>query len=155
MPSESFKKTINALSAGESPLDLIEIAHPSLIGPIRFVNDLQPITVQGNVFEACAFEAVPPNDEEGVVPQAQLRIANVGREMGQVLEDTKGLVGCSCRLMQVLRSSPDTLEFDITMGLYGLTVDMHWVTGTLGFYNSMDVPAVMVRYTPETAPGVF
>lgn len=155
MASEKFKRTVNAVSAGESPLDLIEVTHPLLAAPIRYVNDLQSITVQGEVFEACRFDVVLPNDEDGVTPQATLQITNVGREMGMVLEDTRGLSGCECRLMQVLRSTPDVIEYDLTMGLYGLKATMQTVSGTLGFPNTMDIPAVTVRYTPEIAPGLY
>lgn len=149
------KRNLHATSAEEPLLELIEITHPDLSVPARFVNDTQDITCQGNLFYATAFRLTKPDDVDQQTPQAKLAVDNVGRELTQWLEVSNGGKGAKCRIMAVLRSEPNTLQFDMTLDLTGLTINNFEVAGMLGFQNTLMQPAVTVRYDPLTAPGLY
>ncbi|HHJ11888.1 MAG TPA: DUF1833 domain-containing protein [Chromatiales bacterium] len=153
--SGPFQETINAVSASEAPLVLLEISHPGLTQPIRVVNDNQDLTHQGNVFTAMAFRFIPPDDLENGMPRAQVVMDNVGRELVTWLESSNGGEGATLRAIQVLRSNPDQIEWEATLDLSNLSIDQLQVRGTLGYEDILNLPGVMVRYRPETAPGLF
>lgn len=155
MPSAKFKTLAAATSAGEPALELVEINQPDLLAPIRFVNDNQDITCNGALYRACAFSLTWPDDKDGSIPQAQITFDNVGREMTDVIEAARGLPGAKATLRMVMRSEPDVSQFEITLDLANIHVGQMSISGTLGFSNMLDVPAVMVRYTPDRAPGIF
>src|SRR5690606_16028698 len=148
------KRNLHATSAEEPLLELIEITHPDLCVPARLVNETQGITCQGNLFYATAFRLTKPDDVDQQTPQAKLAVDNVGRELTQWLEVSGGGKGAKCRIMAVLRSEPNTLQFDMTLDLTGLTINNFEVAGMLGFQNTLMQPAVTVRYDPLTAPGL-
>lgn len=149
------KRALNATSAEEPVLELIEITHPDLAVPARFVNDTQNITCQGNLFYATAFRLTRPDDVDQQTPQAKLSVDNIGRELTQWLEVSNGGKGARCRVMAVLRSEANTLQFDMTLDLTGISIDNMEVSGALGFQNTLMQPAVTVRYDPLTSPGLY
>lgn len=149
------KRALNATSAEEPILELLEITHKDLAVPIRVVNDVQNITAQGNEFIACPFSLARPDDVDQQTPTAKLTVDNIGRELTQWLEFSNGGKGARCRIMAVLRSEPNVLQFDMTLDLTGLSIDNLTVSGQLGFQNTLMQPAVTVRYDPLTAPGVW
>ena len=154
MVSAAYHQAVN--SNGKAlPLTLLEITHPDLATPVRVVNDTQAITVLGNEFTPLSFRPVWPDDLSQGLPRAGLAIDNVGRELTQWIESTAGGQGAEVRLMQVLRSDPDTIELDITLGLDNVELSQLEVTGELGFEDILNRPATTVNYRPEVAPGLF
>jgi hypothetical protein len=55
--------------------------------------------------------------------------------------------------MQVLRSQPTVIEFDMTLDLTNLAITNQVVSGTLGFVNVLAQKATVTTFTPTTAPG--
>lgn len=153
--SDAASRNVLATSADEPLLGAIEILHPDLEVPARFVNDTQDITIEGHTFFACRFDLTLPDDKDEQVPDARLEVDNVGRDLTQWLEESQGGRGAKCRILMVLRSSPTNLEFDMTMDLTSLEVTNFRVTGVLGFKNTLMQSAVAVRYDPTTSPGIF
>lgn len=170
--SAAGRRNLNATSADEPMLLLIEITHPDLAEPARFVNDTQNIVVEGHVFNATRFSLIKADDVAEQTPKAQLAVDNIGRELTQWLEYSNGGKGARCRTMAALRSSVDEyaidyfaqdytravnadIEFDMTMDLSGIHVNNMQVTSDLGFQNTLMQPAVTVRYDPITSPGLF
>lgn len=153
--SPQAKRNVNATSADEPLLTLIEITHSDLEVPARFVNDTVDIEVEGNTFFACRFDLSLPDDQDEQVPSAKLEVDNIGRELTQWLEVSQGGAGAKCRLIMVLRSNPSNLEFDMTMDLTGLAITNYRVSGDLGFKNTLMQSAVTVRFDPMTSPGNF
>jgi len=149
------KRALNATSAEEPVLELIEITHPDLAVPARFVNDTQNITCQGNLFYATQFRLTRPDDVDQQTPQATLAVDNIGRELTQWLEVSNGGKGAKCRIMAVLRSEPDIRQFDMILDLTGISINNLEVSGILGFQNTLMQPAVTVRYDPLTSPGLY
>jgi len=153
--SSDARENLLATSAEEPFLVAVEILHPDLVIPARFVNDSQNIVIQGQEFFATAFRVALPDDKDQQLPQARLEVDNVGRELTQWLEFSRGGAGARCRIIQVLRSDPNLIEFDMTLDLTGLVVNNLTVSGLLGYQNTLGQSAVAIRYDPKTAPGLW
>jgi len=151
----AYKSTLARTDAPEVPLHLLEISHTGLTQPVRVVNDNQDVTSAGNLFIACPFTIVLPDDFENQLPKARLSIDNVGRDLVYWIETSGGGQGASVRIMQIMRSAPDVIEFDVTLALNNVRVTMTEISGDLGFENFFARPAIALQYRPETAPGVF
>lgn len=149
------RRNLLATTPSDPFLVLLEISHPDLIIPIRVVNNTVNFTSQGNEFIAIPFEITLPDSKDQQVPKARLTVDNIGRELTQWLEVSQGGKGAKCRIMQVLASDPDTIEFDMTMDLTGLSINNSIVSGELGFRDTLNQSAVSVRYEPRTAPGLW
>lgn len=134
---------------------LLEINHASLTTPVRVVNDMQDLTSNGNLFIACPFRYVLPDDFENQLPKARLAVDNVGRDLMYWIETSAGGNGSTVKMMQVMRSRPDTIEWSITMNLYNVQVTMKEVSAELGFENLFAKPAVLLQYRPDNSPGIF
>ncbi|RXZ42716.1 DUF1833 family protein [Crenobacter cavernae] len=153
--SRAARENLNATSADEPLLMALEITHPDLAEPVRVVSDTQGITLEGHEFVACPFRCTLPDDMDTRQPRARLEVDNVGRELTQWLDDSRGGQGAKCRMIQVLRSSPEVIEFDLTLDLSNLVINQSVVSGELGFVDTLNRPAVNLQYRPETAPGLF
>ena len=134
---------------------LLEINHESLSSPVRVVNDMQDLTSNGNLFIACPFRYVLPDDFENQLPKARLAVDNIGRDLMYWIETSAGGNGSTVKMMQVMRSRPDTIEWSISMNLYNVQVTMREVSAELGFENLFAKPAVALQYRPDNTPGIF
>lgn len=153
--SSAAQTEMNATSGADPILILLEIDHVDLSVPIRVVNDTQDLVHQGNTFTAMAFRAVLPDDLEQGASRARLAIDNVGRDLMTWLESSGGGREATVRMIQVLRSAPDVVEWEVTMDLINVSADALEVSGELGFDNLLDRPAVALTYTPASQPGIF
>ncbi|VVE90396.1 DUF1833 family protein [Pandoraea bronchicola] len=153
--SPRYRQTINAVSAPESRLLLLQINHPDLAVPIRVVCDTQDVTCNGNVYTAMAFSCSLPDDQQGRLPQASIEIDNVSRELTQWLEVSRGGVGATATFSEILRSVPDHIEWSITMDMSKVSVVSQKIVATLGFLDTLNQQAVAVQFRPDTSPGVF
>lgn len=153
--SAQYKSTLGALSPEESPLILLEIDHSALSEPVRVVNDATDLTSNGHLFVACPFRCTLPDDFENQLPRATLAVDNVGRDLVYWIESSNGAMGATARFMQVMRSRPDLIEWEITMALSGITITQSEVSGMLGFEDFFTRPAVRLSYRPDNSPGMF
>lgn len=153
--SNAAKRNLLATSADEPFLIMLEITHVDLAIPVRVVNDIQNITSNGNEFIACPFRVSLPDDVLGQLPHAQIEIDNIGRDLTQWLEYSRGGQGARIRLMQVMRSDPDTIELDLTLDLTNLVITNSTVTGSIGFVNMLGRQGTVPTFTPKTAPGLW
>lgn len=152
--SVGTRRAISATS-GEAPRILLEITHADLSAPVRVVGDNDNLTHQDNLFVAMEFDIDLPSDMEKQVPRAQLGMDNVGRELTQWLEVSDGGEGAQVRVMQVMRDEPDVVEWEATLDLSSVDMDMQRINGALGFEDLLNKPGVLLRYDPRTAPGLF
>lgn len=153
--SAAARQNLLATSANEPFLVLLEITHADLEVPIRVVNDTQNLTTNSVEFIGCPFSVTLPDDVQGQVPQAKLEVDNIGRDLTQWLEFSRGGQGALCRIMQVMRSDPDTIEFDMTLDLTNMVITNETVTGVLGFQNILNRTGTIPTFTPQTAPGLW
>lgn len=153
--SPEFVSTVSGISPEEYPLVALEIDHPDLPEPVRVVSDNQDLISNGHIFIAAPFRFVFPDDQESQAPKASLAISNVGKELMQWIESSAGAKGSTVRIMQIMRSRPDLIEYETTMSLQNITADMREVSGGLGYDNLLSRPSVAMRYAPDTHPGAF
>jgi len=153
--SQAWHQTVNAVAGEEFPLILLEITHDDLVTPIRIVNDRQELTHNGTLFQGFPFLLALPEDPESGLPEATLQIDNVGRELVDWLEIADWNKPVYARIIQVMRSAPDTAEWEITTNLRNISMDSRVVTATLGFENLLGLPGVSMVYNPITAVGLF
>jgi len=153
--SASWHRKVNAVSSAEAPIILLEIDHPLFSVPARVVNDNQDITSNGDVYTALTFEITLPDDMEGQIPRAQLSMDNIGRELTQPLEDSNGGEGATVRVMQVLRSAPNVIEWEALLDMRNVSMTNLKVNAELSYEDILNRPAVAVRYDTFTAPGLF
>jgi len=152
--SANFREK-TAATSGEEPLYLMEITHPQLEIPVRVVRDTVDLVSNGETFVAFAFDIQLPDDVAGQLPRCPIRIDNVGRELTQWLDASSGGIGSQVRVMQVMRDDPDTIEFDVTLDLLNVKQSSAFVTGDLGYENTLGMPALIASYRPDNTPGIF
>ena len=153
--SSEYKSTLAKVSAQEAPILLLEIDHPQLTTPVRVVNDTEDITSNGNLYIACPFRYVLPDDFEGQIPKAKISIDNVGRDLMYWIETSNGGNGSIVTFKQIMRSRPDLVEAEIEMQLQAVSTTMREITAELGYENLLSKPAVSMAYRPENSPGLF
>lgn len=152
--SSNALRAINARETSQVFLMLLEIDHDTLQQPMRFVANNEDITHQGNVYQNFPFMLALPDDDPDTIPEVQLRIANVDKRIGEVIEDT--LERPTCTLKVVLAASPDVIE-------YG-PIELQMVSAE---YESIDAVAIIQdddimnaripkdAFIPSTHPGLF
>ena len=153
--SNEFNRNINSSEAAEVPLVLLEIDHEDLSTPIRVVNDRDNLTSNGDLYVGYAFNFAGFNDPERGLAEAELVLDNVGRELVDWIEAANLRTPTTVRIQLALRSDPDELAFETVMFLDDLTMDQRTVSGRLSYGVKLDEPAVVTRYTAQTAPGLF
>ena len=153
--SAAYKSTLASTAAPEAPIILLEINHADLTQPVRVVNDTQNITSNGVEYIACGFRCELPDDFENQLPTATLAVDNVGKELMYWIETSGGGQGATARFIQVMRSRPDQIEWEITMSLTNVKATTEEVTADLGYENTFTRPAISMRFDPFTAPGIF
>ena len=153
--SSAYKSTLAAVSAPEAPLILLEINHPALSQPVRVVDDTQDLVSNGNTFAGTPFRCSLPNDTENQLSKAKLSVDNIGRDLMYWIETSGGGPGSTVHFMQVMRSRPDQIEWEVTMNLFNVEVTMAEVSAELGFQNVFTFPATLVTYRPDNSPGIF
>lgn len=149
------RRQLHTTCSDDPPLVLLEITHPNLPDPVRVVGDTQDLISNGQVYAAMGFRVRLPDEVQGQQPRAELAVDNVGRELMRWVEQSAGGRNARVRLMQVLRSHPDNIEWEISMYLNNLRATATEVSGELGFPRLLDVPAVQMRADPQTMPGIF
>ena len=153
--SAEYKSTLASTAAPEAPIILLEIDHSALTTPVRVVNDTQNITSNGVEFIACPFRCKLPDDFENQLPKAQLSVDNVGKELMYWIETSGGGQGATARFIQIMRSRPNQIEWEITMNLSNVKATVQEVTADLGYANIFTRPAISMRFDPFTSPGIF
>jgi len=153
--STSARESMASISKPESPVLLLEITHADLPTPVRVVNDNQDLVSNSELYIGLAFRATLPDDLSQGSPRGILSIDNIGRELTQWIEASGGGENAQVRMMQVMRSDPDIIEWEVTMELSGISITSSEVRGTLSFANLLDKPGIALSYRPENAPGLY
>jgi hypothetical protein len=152
----NFKEKTGS-TTGEEPFYLLEISHPDLEAPgvVRVVNDTQDLVHLGNTFTACGFRVQFPEDVAQTMPRVPISIDNIGRELTSWLDASSGGKGAQVRIIQVMRDTPDVIEQEYAMTLLNTRQDIMEVSGELGYGNMLDMSALAILYSQESASGLF
>jgi hypothetical protein len=136
-------------------LELLTLTGGGISEPVRLVNDTRDQPSQGEIFLGLPFDLVLPKDAAKEIPRAQLRIDNVGRGIGQILEGLPPGAELKATIQVVYRATPDVVEYEFTAPLSDVRVNMFSVTASVGPGAQLRLPAVNLRFDPFTAPGLF
>lgn len=153
--SDEYKSTLSSVNSPEIPYVLLEIHHADLTEPVRVINDTQDLTSNGKLYIGCPFRALMPDDFENQLPKSSIAIDNVSKDLMYWIEQSGGAKGSTVRFMQVMRSRPDLIEWEITMNLYNISCTPKEITGELGYENLFTKPAVSMQYRNSNSPGIF
>lgn len=143
-----YKVTVGGVAAGVEPTWPTVLTNTVVSGAVTF-------RCEGYQYKAVAFRAALPDDKTKQMPRARLAIDNVGKELASWLELSGGGEGAQVRIMQVLRSAPAVIEWEVTLDLVNLTMNHLELAGDLGFEDLLGRSAVALNYRPEVAPGLF
>jgi hypothetical protein len=143
-----------AAQTDELYLVLLQVDHPNLGSPLRFVNNSQDVTSNGNVYTAYPFEAVMPDDVEEKEPTAELRIDNVSRDL---MDEVRTLIDPpTLTLSVILDSSPNTIEWGpLDLETSGVTYDAHTITFRLVYSAFGREPFPYLVFDTINFPGMF
>jgi hypothetical protein len=124
---------------------------------LRAVANSVDIEYGGNTYTACPFELVLANDTEETVPQVQIRVDNVSRDLTRAVREAQGHPLVYVEIFRVNAAGAAIREMGPTeFSLLTVAVDSLTVEGTLGYQvDFLNEPAVIHRFTPNVAPGLF
>lgn len=155
MPSATGRIAINAQTTDKVFLCLLQIDHPALGSPLRFVNDFQNCVSGGNTYLAYPFEITLPDRGGLTLPQVRLVIDNVDLRITDALKAL--LIPPTVTVSVVLASSPSTIEsgpFVMKLRQVG-TPDPGKIEGVLYYADLLNEPYPAGSFDPKTAPGLF
>lgn len=143
-----------ASETDEVYLVILEIDHPDLGVPLRFVNNDADVTSGGNVYTAMPFVPILPDDREEKEPSAEVRIDNVSRE---IMDEVRSIVSPFAMTMSViLHSSPSTIEWGpLEFETRGVTYNAQSITFRLGYSAFTREPFPYIVFDTVNFPGMF
>lgn len=152
-------ESTNDESTAEVWLVLLTIRHPTLVEPIRVVNNFDditsadPITHEDREFIGLPFEVALPGEEDDQPVAATIRVDNVDRQIVAALRELTSPPMADIEV--VLASQPNVIE----IAFYDFTIrvaeyDSLEITAQLTFEQIFTEP-VAVDMTPQRVPGIF
>ncbi|MCE2493594.1 MAG: DUF1833 family protein [Alphaproteobacteria bacterium] len=144
---------------GRNQTFALEIEHPAITEPVRVVADTVEHAVEGNRYVPLAFHARVPQAKEGEIRTAVLRIDNVGRELMQWVEASRGGRDASMRVLRLIPPAEgetgSTVAWEVEMSVGVAEVTNEYVTVSLTDEPVFGRPTVILRHDPATSPGLF
>jgi hypothetical protein len=154
MPSQPFQESAFAEATGEVWLVLLTIEHADLAEPLRFVNNTENITSNGDAFLAFPFDYVAPDEGNEGAGIGRIRIDNVDRQIAQTIRELQTAPTVTVQI--VLASDPDTIERELgDLVLASASWDKFEVSADLSPLRDHDEPGCSWRFTPGEAPALF
>lgn len=152
-------RAANALETPELFLWLVTLSHPNWAAPLRLVNDHAQFVHQGDVYLPRAFEIVPPEESEGVIPVMKWTADNTDTVVSGLLRQALAGTGggyIAASAVMVMASEPDTpvVEFP-AMELRGAEYDAETASGVIGVDPVVDQPFSRLAFDPTVTPGLF
>lgn len=155
IPADFFTRVLLSRESGEAIIILVTITHPSLETPVRVCLNTPgfDIVSNGYTFTATFFDVVLVSDNDQS-PTARLRIANVNRQVGALIDEINDAP--TVRIDVVLASNPDRLERSFKqMKLRRATWDASMVEGELALADFQNTPWPGTSTTPALFPALF
>jgi lambda family phage minor tail protein L len=133
MPSTTIKQEKNKLSSTNPWLMLFELTIGT--GTIRLVSNTEAITYQSNVYSPFPMQIQPPGqDMAGTIPQLNVVVSNVDRQIQGLIEPVNGAVDCDVviKIVNAGYLSEDYSEFESNFKILGTAANNDSVTFNLG-----------------------
>lgn len=171
---QAIKEAYASAPIDEVILDTLELRHPSFVDDlgnptaVRVVCGYEnySLTLEPNAplqggqtveFIGCPFGFTLPEVGETSVPQLQIRIQNVSREVTKYLElASVSTVAIGVTYRPYLASDPSGPQMDppYYMTLSKVVADVFQITGTATINDVHNWPFPAEKYTPERFPGL-
>jgi hypothetical protein len=151
---------MNSVAADELPVMLLEIDHADLQSTVRVTNMAgapgETFTHSGNQYDKVGFNLVPLDDLSQGSPRAQLSLDNTDPVLMELLETTNGGVGAKIKIISVLPSAPNTVQWEVdNLSMMGVSASSASVDAGLGFEDLLGRAGVAWRHTPNRSPGIY
>ena len=157
-PADRARIAARALE-GADEIHALEITHPGLTAPVRIVNDTADHTVEGNTFLACSFEPQLPQEVDGQVRRASIRVDNIGRKLMEWIELSEGGKGAYMRILALIPPGQgevtSEISYDVTMGVVISDITHQSVTVEVAEDSLVGRPGILLRHDPGLSPGLF
>ncbi len=135
-------------------LILLTITHPSLPTPIRFVNNVENITSNGDEYEAFPFKITLPMDDGESAREVAVEFDNVSLELVTELRTITDPLDVNLKM--ILGSIPDDIQLELAeLKIGSVNYDQHKITGKMYQDNFMSSAMTSEKYTPLNFPGLF
>lgn len=150
-----FNTLVSSISGSEHPLMLLTINHSTLGTPIRFVNNNENITSNGNLFYGASFQLPLPNQPQDGLPGTNITLPNTGdKSMTDFIAGIKGQ-GVSCTIQVILPSAPDTIEYQITLDASAFVLTKKTISARLSAPNYYNEQWSAILYGPKYSPAAI
>lgn len=147
-----FKTENYASQTGNIYLTLLTIDYDGAT-PLRFVNNYETITSNGNDFLSLAFTFNMPQDGKEN-RSASVVLDNVDRRVATFLL-ASGVETVTVTEQLVEASSPDTIEIEREYTITSSTITRKAVSCELSYEAYLQDSFPKLRKTPSTFPGIF
>lgn len=154
--SADFRAELEAVDDGDGLLLLAVMDDIRLTAPVRVANSTRNWTIGGVSYAGIPMDVTLPSDVPQEAARAQVEISNVGRELIAELEALPlGTAGLDLTLRIVSRVRPEQIEWEFVAPISRITATAARVVIVLGDDNLTRQSAVLLRFDPTTAPGLF
>lgn len=143
-----------AQETGEVFLVLAEITHNTLQSPLRFVDNTQNVTHNGETYQAVSFKYIQATSTGENDTPGRLIVDNVDRAVAEIVKTIPDPLIINFKV--VLASSPDTVEWESGgLILRDIKVNVMQVSGALYDVFLADRALPGLSFTPFVFPGLF
>lgn len=153
--SNQFQKEINVADPCDVVVYALEFNSPNLATPVRINNAGEDIVSQGDTYIFCPFNISIPDDRDGQLPQANVEISNVGRDIIRWIEQTQGGEDVEIIIKVFLKSTPDVIEIQLCCSMDNISISPYTISARIGYEDILNKPAVGWAFTRRTTPGLF
>lgn len=156
---ERWTRSVRALAPGRSLVRAVQIAHP-LADMVYLVNDTELWLIAGIEHRPLRLEGGLHDDVGGSPPAGSIELDNTGHALTGWVDLVQGSAGGSVRLLEV--SAPagapplaGTVEWEITLPIRSAASTRRRLSLEIGPPSLRGRAAVLARYDPAHAPGLF
>lgn len=152
--SAAAKAAIFSQETDKVFLPLLEISHPTLEDPLRFVNNTENVTSNGDEYIAFHFDVDLPGEQDDQLPRVTLTIDNIDRAITQTIRSLT--TPPTIRLWICLADTPDTIEAGpFEFELAAAEGNALTVSGELAYEPILNQRFPSGIFNPGNCPGLF
>jgi hypothetical protein len=147
---------LQTISDGDGFIETLQISYAGASPwTIYLCNDTRDWTIGGQTWLSLPFRLNLPSHLSNESPRSSITMDNVGRDFMALFEalpyDAEVLATMALRS----RLTPAVVEYQFVAPLAGVSCNQTTVSATISLDTIMQQPAVLRRFDPTHAPGVF
>ena len=147
---------LQTVSDGNGFIETLQLSYAgSGAWNIYLCNDTRDWTIAGQLWTALPFRLSLPSRLSNESPKSSVSVDNVGRDLMALFETLPYDAELTATMAVRSRLTPAVVEYQFVAPLSGLVCTQTTVSATISIDASMQQPAVLRRFDPTHAPGVF